>query len=75
MFRINEAIARACDKGGVLTKTELAAKLWPDANKRIQQVNMTNLCTRKTKRIAPEWVAIICQECGCTADFLFGLDK
>ena len=39
-----------------------------------QQVNMTNLCNGTTKRIVPEWVVIICEMCGCSANYLFGLE-
>ena len=44
------------------------------ASESAQQVNMTNLCNGTTKRILPEWVLIICEMCGCSADYLFGLE-
>lgn len=73
MFRINEAILRSEIKGKKVFKKDLAAKMWPDSSEAAQQVNMTALCRGKKLKVAPEWVEIICKECGCTADFLFGL--
>ncbi len=75
MIRIDEAIARAKTNGRKIMKMELAAKLWPDSTLGAQKVNMTNLCSNKTARVAPEWIVIICTECGCTADFLLGLSN
>lgn len=72
-FRLNEAIARSQEKGKKVLKKELACKLFPGVSECAQQVNMTNLCNGTTKRIKPEWVTIITEECGCSADFLFGL--
>lgn len=73
MIRINEAIARAKRQGNKVLKQDIAARLWPDSTPDVQRVNMTNLCTGCTARIAPEWVEIICEMTGCTADFLFGI--
>lgn len=73
MFRINEAILRAGLKGKKVFKKDLAAKMWPDSTEAGQQVNMTALCCGKKQKIAPEWVVIICKECECSADYLFGL--
>ena len=73
MFRINEAILRSEINGKKVFKKDLAAKMWPDSSEAAQQVNMTALCRGKKLKVAPEWVEIICKECGCTADFLFGL--
>lgn len=73
-FRINEAIAKATLEGRKVMKKDISARLWPDSNEVGQQVNMTRLCAGKTPRIQVEWVGIICEMCGCTADFLFGLE-
>lgn len=73
-FRINEAIAQARVEGRVVMKKDIAAKLWPDSNEVAQQVNFTRLCAGKTPRIQIDWVPIICSMCGCTADFLFGIE-
>lgn len=75
MMRIEQALARAKDMGKKVLKKDIAAKLWPDATQAAQQVNMTALCSGKTARISPEWVAIICEMTGCSADFLFGLSN
>lgn len=75
MMRIEQALARAKEQGKKVLKKDLAAKLWPDSAPAAQQVNMTALCAGKTTKINPDWVAIICDETGCTADFLFGLSN
>lgn len=66
------ALVRAKEAGRPIMKKELAAKLWPDVNEVAQQVNMTNLCSGRRQSVKPEWVLIICDMCGCSADFLFG---
>lgn len=75
MMRIEQAIARAKEQGNKIKKKEIAARLWPDSNEAAQQVNMTALCNGKTGKINPDWVNIICEMTGCTADFLFGLSN
>lgn len=75
VFRIEEAIARARANGKKVLKKEVAAKLWPDSTEQAQQVNMTKLCTGKTARIAPEWVKIVCDLTGVSADFLLGISN
>lgn len=75
MLRIEQAIARAKEQGKKVLKKDVAAKLWPDSSPVSQQVNMTALCNGKTNKINPEWVNIICEMTGCTADFLFGLSN
>lgn len=72
-LRIEEAIARAKRNGNKVLKKDIAARLWPDSSESAQQVNMTGLCNGSTARVAPEWVRIICEMTGCTADFLLGL--
>ena len=73
MFKIEEAIALAMVKGKRIMKKDLAAKLCPGVSETGQAVNMSNLCSGKTQTFRPEWVQIICEETGCTADFLFGI--
>lgn len=72
-MRIEEAIARAKQQGVKIKKKDIAARLWPDSNEVGQQVNMTKLCSGKTTKVSPEWVQIICEMTGCSANFLFGL--
>lgn len=72
-LRIEEAIARAKANGTKVLKKDIAAKLWPDSVLSAQQVNMTKLCNGRTASIKPEWVVVVCEMTGCTADFLFGL--
>lgn len=75
MIKIEQALARSKEQGKKVLKKELAAKLWPDSSAIAQQVNMTALCSGKTTKINHEWVKIICEMTGCTADFLFGITK
>lgn len=75
MMRIEQAIARAKEQGNKVMKKDVAARLWPNSSPAAQQVNMTILCKGKTTRINTEWVNIICEMTGCTADFLFGLSN
>lgn len=73
MIRVEEAIARAKMQGRKVLKKEIAEKLWPDSSAAVQQVNMTLLCSGKKKLVNPDWVRIICEMTGCSADFLLGL--
>lgn len=73
-LRVNEAIARSEANGKKVLKKDIAARLFEGSSESTQQVNMTNLCNGTTKRILPEWVLIICEMCGCSADYLFGLE-
>ena len=75
MMRIEQAIARAKEQGKKVKKKDIAARLWPDSTPVAQQVNMTSLCNGVTTRISPDWVPIICEMTGCTADFLFGISN
>ena len=72
-LRVNEAIALSESMGKKVLKKDLAAKIWPDSRPEAQAVNMTNLASGITKKVNPEWIAIICRETGCTADFLLGI--
>ena len=73
-LRVNEAIARSEANGKKVLKKDIAARLFEGASESAQQVNMTNLCNGTTKRIVPEWVVIICEMCGCSADYMFGME-
>ena len=75
MMRIEQAIARAKEQGKKVLKKDIAARLWPDSTPVAQQVNMTALCNGETARIVTEWVNIICEMTGCTADFLLGISN
>lgn len=68
-------MAIAAENGKKVKKKDLAAKMWPDSSEAAQQVNMTKLCSGKYKNINPEWVHIICKECGVTPSFLFGYES
>lgn len=74
MLKIDEAIDCAKKRGIKIKKKELAAKLWPDSTESAQQVSMTKLCAGRKKLINPDWVVIICRECGVTPNFLFGYE-
>lgn len=73
-FRVNEAIALSEANGKKVLKKDIAARLFAGVNESAQQVNMTNLCKGKTKRIAPEWVIILCEMLDCSANYLFGME-
>ena len=72
-LKVNEAIARSEMNGKKILKKYLAAKIWPNSKPEAQSVNMTNLCSGVTKKVNPEWIVTICQETGCSADFLLGI--
>ena len=78
MMRIEQAIAKANERAlengeKKILKKDIAARLWPNSTPVAQQVNMTALCNGATASVAPEWIAIICEMTGCTADFLLGI--
>lgn len=72
-LKVNEAIALSEAMGKKVLKKDLAAKIWPNSRSEAQAVNMTNLASGITKKVNPEWIAIICKETGCSANFLLGL--
>ena len=74
MFRINAALASAKENGIKLMKKDIAARLWPNSSPSAQQVNMTKLCNGKQKKIDPEWVKIVCELTGVSANFLLGIE-
>lgn len=75
IFKLNEAIAHAKEKGLVGKKelTSLAEVLWPGSKKHSAYVNFLNLKTGRTKKVDIENVPTICRILGVSADFLFGL--
>lgn len=73
-LKINEALAYATAHGKKINKGELAAKLFPEANKACQYQKLQHLIAGRRVRIKPETVVILCQETGVSADFLFGLE-
>lgn len=75
ILRVNEAIAFAKLNGKTVLKKDLAARMFPGIAKGCQQVKFTNIIRGKTKRFAPEWVDIICDETGVTPNFLFGYEQ
>lgn len=75
MMRIEQAIARAKESGKKVLRKDIAERLWPNSTPSAQQVNMTALTSGRTTKINPDWVAIICEMTGCSADFLFGLSN
>lgn len=74
-LRINEAILRSEMNGKKVFKKDIAARIFPGVSVAAQQVNFTNLCQGKTKRVAPEWVLIICEMCDCTPNYLFNFKE
>ena len=74
-LRVNEAIARAVTRGHRVFKKDISQRIFAGVTESAQQVNMSNLCNGRTKRIKPEWVVVICEMCECSADYLFGLSE
>ena len=72
-MRLNEALKIAKKRGNHIQKKDLAALLWPKSSPVTQAVNMSNLCSGRTKNITPEQVKIICAATGVSADFLLGI--
>lgn len=73
-LKLNEAIARSEANGEKVLKKDIALRLFEGASECSRQVRFSNLCRGYTKRVKPEWVVIICEMCGCSADYLFGLE-
>ena len=73
MFNLEQAIAHAKDAGLQVSKKQIAMRLWPETYEQCAVINMSKLCTGKTKKISPEWVGIICEMTGVDANFLFGI--
>lgn len=76
-LKIKEALALHTAKTGeVLRISELAALLFPDApTPAAKQVAMSNLTRGRTSRVKPEWIVKICQFCGCSAEFVLGMEE
>lgn len=74
-LRIKQAVLRAKECGRPVRMVDLGSSLWPDAPEVSQKINISNLANGRTGRIKPEWVRVICEVCGCSADFLFGIEK
>lgn len=74
-LKINEAIAAAQLQGKVVKKKDLAKKFFPKSTDQSRSTLMTKVCSGKTTRIDPEWIVILCQECGVTANFVLGMEE
>ena len=72
MLRIDEALKHAKKQGRKVRKKDIAARLWPNSKPATQATNMTNLCSGFTEKILPEWINVICEMTGVSADFLVG---
>lgn len=76
-LKVKEALAYYTAKTGkIMLKSELAKLLFPDApTPAARQVAMSNLLRGHTSRVKPEWIVIICKSCGCSAEFLLGMEE
>lgn len=74
-IKINEAIAAAKLQGKEVKKKDLAALMFPNSTIQSQSTLMTKACSGKLKRICPEWLQIISQECGVSIEFLLGMEE
>lgn len=75
VIKLKEAFARSEMNGKKVRRKDLAAALFPGVSETAQQVNLTNLINGRTKRIASEWVKIICDMLDCTPNYLFGFEN
>ena len=73
-FRIKEAFANASDNGIKVSRLELAERLWPGRTEDTLRSNLSNLENGHTRRVEVDWIWIITDALGCTADMLFGLE-
>lgn len=71
-FRINEAVALTTVRGKRVKKKDIAAKLFPDSVESTANQNMVNICSGNKKSLSAQQINIICDMCGCSADFLLG---
>lgn len=74
MIRIEAALAHAKEQGKKVFKKDIAARLWPNSTPQAQQVNMTELVNGSKQRVDPDWIRIICEMTGVSADFLLGIE-
>lgn len=58
--------------GSVMTKTQLAQKLFPDSNRKAATVNLQKYVTGKAKRVELPIVFKICEICQVDPNFLVG---
>lgn len=68
---IDEAMLRS-GKNWSQLRRELSKRLYPDSSAAAQQVNFCSLRAGRVERFTPDMIAIICEMCGCTPNFLFG---
>lgn len=71
-LKINEAIAAAKLQGKDVKKKDLAKKFFPESTEQSQITLMTKVCSGKLQRVNPEWIGIVADECGVSADFVLG---
>lgn len=74
-LRINEAIAAAKLNGKDVTKKHLSKLFFPNSTDQSRITLMTKVCSGKLQRVNPEWIGIICKECGVTANFVLGIKE
>lgn len=74
-LRINEAIAAAKLRGKDVKKKELAKKFFPNSTEQSRITLMTKVCSGKLARVAPEWIGIVADECGVSAEFVLGREE
>jgi hypothetical protein len=73
-LRINEALATARINGRKVTKTELAARLWPTSKPATRINLMITLSNGRADYIKPEWIKEICIATGVSPQFLLGME-
>ena len=71
---IDEAMLQS-GKNWAELRRELSKRLYPDSSAASQQVNFCSLRAGRVERFTPDMIAIICEMCGCTPNFLFGWNE
>lgn len=74
-IKIEEALELARLSGKNVSKVGLAERLFPEAIPNLRNTNLKNMITGRTLRVEPQQCIEICKYCGCSLNFLFGLEE
>ena len=81
-LRINDAmnlqnarIEAGKSKGNKITRQTLGNAIYPKSSHTCVRVSMSNLLSGLKKKLNPDWVVVICNECNVDPNFLYGVGK
>ena len=74
-LKVNEAIAKAKEKGAKLRIVDIATELWPNSRESAALMNFTNLRNGSVKHVDTDVIVKICDILGCDANYLFNIKK